>query len=259
MLLKPFPKFRQKLDRVGAEFHLLEENFNYEFESNGEQWLLQRLAEKGLLGTVLDVGANHGDWAAEVLKVNPNATIHCFEICPPTFQKLSKNLPAKKGKLFLNAFGLSDAPGEIKIRYCPDSDGVTTMFDVVLSSQSETVDAKVARGKDYCVEHGINSVDFLKLDVEGAEHLVLKGFDDLLVPEKVRVVQFEYGLVNILTKFLLRDFYQLFEERGYKVGKLFPNSMRFRKYQFQDEDFRGPNYVAISPQLANLFLQEGQM
>jgi len=247
-----FPKLREKADAICVEYHQLHENFNYDFDTNGESWLLQTLARQGCLGTVFDVGANHGDWAARVLEANPNASVHCFEICPPTFQKLSKHLSASKGKIILNPFGLSDAPGEIKIKYCPDGDGITTMFDVVLPGNVEAVNAKVASGKDYCAEQGIKSIDLLKMDVEGAEHLVLKGFGDLLVPDNVPVVQFEYGMLNILTKFLLRDFYQFFEGRGYKVGKLFPRFVRFREYRFQDEDFRGPNYIAASPRITDL-------
>ena len=59
-------------------------------------------------------------------------------------------------------------------------------------------------------------------------------------------------MVNIETKFLLKDSYSLLESRGYKVGKLFPNYVRFREYRFEDEDFRGPNYVAASTQVAAL-------
>jgi hypothetical protein len=68
----------------------------------------------------------------------------------------------------------------------------------------------------------------------------------------VSVVQFEYGWGNIVTKFLLRDYYSYLEQRGYRIGKLFPESVRFREYRFQDEDFIGPNYVAASSEMAAL-------
>jgi hypothetical protein len=55
-----------------------------------------------------------------------------------------------------------------------------------------------------------------------------------------------------LTKFLLKDFYDLFESRGYRLGKLYPDFVGFQKYRFEDEDFRGPNYVAASPEVAAL-------
>ena len=259
LALRYFPKLRQKIDDICVGYHQIQENFNYDINLNGERWLVQTLAGQNLLKNVFDVGANHGDWAALALEANPDATIHCFEICPPTFQKLSARLSENKGKgrkIFLNPIGLSDLPGEIKIKYCPDGDGLSSMFDIVLPRKWETIDAKVTRGKDYCANLNIASINCLKMDVEGAEHLVLRGFDDMLTPANIHVVQFEYGLTNILTKFLLRDFYAYFESRGYQVGKLLPESVRFRPYRFEDEDFRGPNYVAVSPQITPLLAKK---
>ena len=40
-------------------------------------------------------------------------------------------------------------------------------------------------------KHRINDVDILKIDVEGVDHLVLKGFGQRLGSEKIRVIQFE--------------------------------------------------------------------
>jgi hypothetical protein len=100
------------------------------------------------------------------------------------------------------------------------------------------------RGDSFLQREGIAEVDFLKLDVEGAEHLVLKGLEDRLQQRSIRFIQFEYGRVNILTHFLLRDFYQLLTGYGYVVGKIFPDYVDFREYELGDEDFIGPNYLA---------------
>jgi Methyltransferase FkbM domain len=99
-------------------------------------------------------------------------------------------------------------------------------------------------GDEFLAREGISQVDFLKLDVEGAEHLVLEGLEGYLREQRIRLVQFEYGRVNILTHFLLRDFYQLFAKYGYAVGKVFPDYVEFREYELKDEDFLGPNYLA---------------
>lgn len=242
------PVLAAKMDSLCDSYRVIREKSNYDHITNGERWLLAALARKGRLGTVFDVGANRGDSTASVLEVNPQATVHCFEICKPTFETLSKRF--SKGNVILNPCGLSDAPGTVEIKYCLDGDMLSSMFEVVCSDHIQMIPGKVMSGKDYCAEHGIGHIDFLKLDVEGAEHLVLKGFDDLLEPARIPVIQFEYGMVNISTKFLLRDFHELLEGRGYRVGKLFPTSVRFREYRFTDEDFRGPNYVAASPEAA---------
>ncbi len=106
-------------------------------------------------------------------------------------------------------------------------------------------------------ERNIAKIDLLKIDTEGAEHLVLRGFGDNLSPDRIPVIQFEYGLINISAKFLLRDFYAFFEARGYQVGKLMPAGVRFRSYQFEDEDFIGPNYVAAAPEAVRFWRKAG--
>jgi hypothetical protein len=82
------------------------------------------------------------------------------------------------------------------------------------------------------------------MDVEGAEHLVLHGFQKTLDREAVDLIQFEYGKYSILTHFLLADYYRLFESKGFVIGKLFPEGVQFRPYSLDDEDFLGPNFVA---------------
>lgn len=83
------------------------------------------------------------------------------------------------------------------------------------------------RGDDFLTREGIQDVDFLKLDLEGAEHLVLQGLESSLRRQRVRFLQFEYGRVNILTHFLLRDFPQLLTSYGYVVGKIYPDYVDF--------------------------------
>jgi len=88
--------------------------------------------------------------------------------------------------------------------------------------------------------------------VEGAERLVLKGFSEALDAGRIDVIQFEYGKVAILTHFLLKDFYELFEDKGYAVGKIFPDHVDFRPYKLEDEDFLGPNYLAVRRERADI-------
>jgi len=210
-----------------------------------------------MLGLVFDVGANRGDWTALVLEANASAAVHCFEICTQTYEQLYARFSGYPG-VDLNSIGLSDSAGATEVQYCPNADVLSSIFQVMCSTIVSTVPGAVVRGVDYCVDRNIGHIDFLKIDVEGAEHLVLRGFGDLLSPDRVPVVQFEYGMVNIVTKFLLRDFYAHFEGRGYRVGKLFPGYVRFRPYRFQDEDFLGPNYIAASPDVVPLLGREAE-
>ena len=54
----------------------------------------------------------------------------------------------------------------------------------------EEVAARIATGDQYIFEHGIDMVDFLKIDVEGAEWDVLEGFANAFTAKKVQMVRF---------------------------------------------------------------------
>jgi FkbM family methyltransferase len=249
--LQKYRRLSQELDALCVAVHRVHTNFNYDHETNGERWLLEKLTRNDVLRIAFDIGANRGDWTALLLRLNPSARAHCFEICPPTFEKLRTRL-AKSPNVTLNAVGLSDGAGEVTLAYSSDADGLSSMVEIVCPANSQRIKAQVTTGLLYCGQHGVTRIDLLKIDVEGAEHLVLKGFGDLLQPDRIPVVQFEYGMVNIASRFLLRDFYELFTSRGYRVGKLYPNFVKFRPYRFQDEDFRGPNFVAAAPSVVPL-------
>jgi FkbM family methyltransferase len=217
-------------------------NWNYDWRTNGEQWLVQRLAALRP-SVVFDVGANVGNWLELARNAMPQSQFHAFEIVETTFAELRKRMAGKPG-LTLNDFGLSDRFGELTMHLF-DAGSELTSHVAYPHGSSRRVACRVHSGDDYMREKGIERIDLLKIDVEGAEHLVLNGLRAALAEGRIEVIQFEYGKVNIITHFLLRDFYELLGSYGYAVGKLFPNHVDFRSYALEDEDFLGPNYVAV--------------
>jgi hypothetical protein len=91
----------------------------------------------------------------------------------------------------------------------------------------------------------ITGIDFLKVDVEGMEERVLKGFAGMLALGAIKIIQFEYGYVNAVTKFLLRDFYEMLRPYDMVIGKIYPTYVDFREYKLNHEDFLGPNFLAV--------------
>lgn len=211
---------------------------------NGEEYVLRTLQSFGLR-TIFDVGANIGEWSRMARSFFPAAAIHAFEIAPPTARELEAAF-AGDTAFFPNACGLSDAAGEMEIKYYPDARGLSTLIDYPHDNRVQKLAVQVTTGDEYLCAHGIEHIDFLKMDVEGAEHLVIEGLRRSFQERRIGAVQFEYGRVNIVTRFLLRDFYRTFEEAGFRVGKIFPNYVDFRDYSFDQEDFLGQNYLAVS-------------
>lgn len=212
----------------------------YDPAINGEAWIMGRTANLGF-STLFDVGANTGRWAEEAYDIYNDASIHCFEIVPSTFEILKERL-GERDRLTLNCFGLSNQDTEVTVNVSNDS--TVSSMQNFLNSDARKIVAKVIRGDDYAVNANISFVDFLKIDTEGSESLVLQGFESMLYHGKIRLVQFEYNRGAIESHFLLKDFYEFFGKLGYKVGKLTGDGVLFRSYHYSHEDFGGPNYIA---------------
>jgi FkbM family methyltransferase len=217
-------------------------NASYKADRNGERWLLECLQGEGI-HTVLDVGANVGTWSRMAAELFPQASIYALEVVPETTAELRRRVGTSDRIRCFN-LGLAAHNGTLTVNYHPKASTHATMTDYPGRRAGAQIECPVMRGDDFLTREGIEQVDFLKLDVEGAEHLVLEGIQDHLQQRRLRFIQFEYGRVNILTHFLLRDFYQLFATRGYVVGKIYPDYVEFRQYELSDEDFLGPNYLA---------------
>lgn len=217
-------------------------NWNYNLEVNGERWLLKQLAAFNPV-VVFDVGSNVGDWVVAAHDDLPMARFHAFEIMEATHASLAERV-ASLPRVKTNSLGLSDTTGTLTMREFEASSKLATHTPYPHGEHREVI-RPVYRGDQYVREQGITRIDLLKLDVEGAEHLALRGFGQALDNGQIDVIQFEYGRVAVLTHFLLKDFHDLLEGKGYAVGKLFPSHVDFRPYKLEDEDFLGPNYVAV--------------
>ena len=234
-------------------------NKNYDIHVNGEAALLARLRPFAPR-LLIDAGANVGGWSLAACAALPDATIHAFEIAESTAVQLEANIAALGGRVIANRLGLSDRAGEIMIYASPESSTATsTRRDAIAIGAAdhkiETIvelPASVITGDAYLAEAGITHVDMLKIDVEGAEEAVLRGFEGAFIRGAIDLVQFEYGAISIATRFLLADFYAFFEERGFVLGKLLPEGVDFRPYEHGDEDFQGPNYIACRRERADL-------
>ena len=213
-----------------------------EFEQHGELWLQQKLENK--LNTIFDVGSNIGEWTRMARKYNPNAEIHTFEVMAPTYRKMLSNIVIDD-KIYPNGFGLGDENGPITMRYKPEYDAVSTSILNLRLDDSLIKTGLVMKGDDYVASREIDKIDFLKVDTEGAEERVFKGFEHCLRQGRIKMIQFEYGYICVLTKWLLKDSYEYLTQFGYSLGKLTPNGIQFHDYALYHEDFQGPDYVAV--------------
>lgn len=221
-------------------------------EFNGEALLLKKLSN--IYGSksvsIFDVGANTGHYASIIVKYIPNVQLHCFELVPDIFKRLENNGQLRLDNVFLNCVGLSDSNREVSVTYFPAWSEISGInpppWQEKDGRQKKTINASVIKGDDYAEERGISSIGILKIDTEGHELFVLKGFERLLNAARIDVIQFEHGYTSIPSKTFLGDFYEYLRPRGYLIGRLYPRGVELKPYDlFDDEKFRIGNYVAI--------------
>jgi len=231
------------------------EGYSYDFNKNGEELILKKL-KKFNFKTVFDVGANLGEWTKKATKELKNPTIHIFEISNSAFIELSVLFSNSKN-IILNKIGLSDKEGDVQYKDYGTSSIVNTLildsdFDKVswpawdVGNLPKIKNTKVTTGDRYCQKNSIEEIDLLKIDVEGAEDLVLKGFHQKLHEGKIKIIQFEYGYINGNSKFLIGDFYKLLSKYDYIIGPLKPNGVIFMEFNYALNNFTsGPNFIAV--------------
>ena len=224
------------------------EGFNYNFQKNGEENFLDRLSHQDIT-VIFDVGANVGDWSEIALTKFHNATIHCFELSESTYSTLQAKLGREK-RVVLNNIGLSDHAGIVEYKDHGDNSRKNTLLSDIsfhaFDKQPIVKKAKLSTGSEHCKSAGLEHIDLLKIDVEGVEHLVLKGFADFLEKGKIRAIQFEYGYLNGDAKFLMKDFYKMLQNYGYILGPLKRQGVLFMDFDYALNNFKsGPNYVAV--------------
>ena len=215
------------------------------FAANGEQKVIDLLKPAGL-AVALDVGANFGDWSLAACAAWPDCTVHAFEVAPPTFATLSTNvaLSTFASRVNVHHQGLSDCAANAEMYYFPDHPELTC--DLPRHKHVRVpFNAELITGDSVITKLGLNRVDFVKIDVEGAEHRVLKGFSTALASGKIQCLQFEYGAFSIQTRFLLADYYSLLEE-AYWIGKVQLGGVEFADSDWKMESFRFANYCCVS-------------
>jgi FkbM family methyltransferase len=233
------------LHRLAAFVDSAYRNEGSHFSTNGESRVLERLSGQNFK-TVLDVGANVGHWSISALETWKGCHVHAFEIAPETAQAAQLALAAhpQGGRATLHPMGMSDEPGTLQMWYFPGNSELTCASPRHKEHQSIPFQGEVVTLDDFCRQNDISCIDFLKIDVEGSEHKVLKGGSELIFNNNVTCIQFEYGAFSTETRFMLKDYYAMLGKK-YSIGKIYPRYVDFREYSWTMEDYKFCNYICI--------------
>ena len=140
---------------------------------------------------IFDVGAERGRYSTRYLRMFPQATVYAFEPAPVALSVLN-GLAREDERLKVVQAAVCDQVGLVDFHLgaaevtssllefmgtdTPDHKEVETF-----SVPGITIDA-------FCDEHDIGCIDLLKLDVQGAEMLALRGAWQMIRKQKVGVI-----------------------------------------------------------------------
>lgn len=150
------------------------EILNFRHYERLDSAMIFELVEDGAL--VFDIGGNIGYYSIALAK-GRNATIHAFEPIESTYKQFIANAyyNGVQDRVRINNFGLFDKSGELTFYVYKQDFGNASAAIMHEEKDNEKIVCKVERLDEYVKAQGVERIDFIKLDVEGAEIFALRG------------------------------------------------------------------------------------
>lgn len=225
---------------------------NCNMHSNGEALIIRSFAQDWNI--VFDVGANIGEWSSAVLSIK-EIKICAFEPIVEMFNALQKQLRAFPACQLCN-IGLSDSKQSIEMYTYdqPNFGGSSLYFRPTLVSLFQQSPYQVTINVDtmdnFAHEHGISEIDFVKIDVEGAEYKVLMGAQNLLRTHAIKQLQFEYGGTFEDAGLTLKTVYELLRAHNYYIYKIYEHGLiKISAWDDSLENYQYSNFFASIDEL----------
>lgn len=205
---------------------------------------------------VIDVGAHNGQSTRELLDNFPNARVLAFEAAERNFLRARNELTPYGSRVELFNLAVSETVGEV-VLHVNSHDGTHSLFDIGeqrywaghahhledVAVQSTTLD-------EIATEHGLDVIDILKLDIQGAELSALRGARHLLERNRIRLIATEVEFR------LLYEGQPLFWEIGaylqrfgfgfYKLYDCAYHAKNAHILSWADAIFLGPEFLNVS-------------
>lgn len=180
-----------------------------------QEKLLQSIINKDEQVVFFDVGACEGESSIRYARLFPKATIYCFEPLPSNFELIQKNLTQyKTNAVFPFQLCLSDSVGETSFHVSSGKPEDITDEDWDYGNKSssllppaktkevhqwlkfeDTISVQTSTLKQFCKEKNISHIDFIHMDVQGAELMVLNGAQDFI--QHINMIWLEVEAVEL--------------------------------------------------------------
>lgn len=204
----------------------------------------------GRTAVLFDVGANSGAYCREVLDhVSPPLVLHAFEPSPAAFAQLRGAMRGRR-EVALHNVGMGDERGSAVLYGDRGGSELGSLYDRRLEVWSMEIavreQVEIHRLDEFCLEHGIERIHLLKIDVEGHELSVLRGSGSLLAERRIDLVQFEFAWPAVAARLFFYDLFELLHP-NYRIHRILSDGLvAIDTYEARHEIFLTTNYLAVS-------------
>lgn len=169
---------------------------------------------KGNQHVLLDVGAH---WGSSLIPFAQNKwKVFAFEPDPKN-RAILEQTAQKYSNVQIETRAVSEKSGEVLPFFTSEVSSGISGLSSFHESHHSTGEVTTIRLDDFCIENQIAKVDFLKIDTEGFDFMVLKsfGWDSQSHPEFI-VAEFENRKTEPLG-YQLSDMVSFLKDKGYQV------------------------------------------
>lgn len=196
-----------------------------------DPWQAQRRLLQGVEHPVVfDVGANVGQTLERYARALPGAEIHCFEPFPASYENLAATAVAHP-RAAAYRIALGESEGEATFHVNPDAPTRNSLlrrpeagrrYYKSVGELRDSITVPVETLDGFCARHGIDRVDVLKMDVQGAELRVLSGGQALLARMAIDMIYSEVMFVpHYEGGALFHEVHTVLREQGYSLYNLY--------------------------------------
>jgi FkbM family methyltransferase len=227
-------KIKQKLKKI---YHRLAGKIaspSYDSVIRSEIKFYADYVENGMI--VFDVGANIGELTLLFSGLVENTgKVYSFEASSTVFHRLKALCEASGRKnIYPNHLAVSDSKGILSLHvYEEQYSSWNSLADRQLEKYG--IDVKPTGTEsitsitldDFCLQHGIDAIDLLKIDVEGAEYQVLIGAKRLFQEKRIKCCIFEFGGTTFDMGNHPDQIKKFLDANNYRIRNLIPNEPIF--------------------------------